>query len=190
MPNELHRKVYYVKEGMVKIGHYMHNGEEVVLDILKPGDVFGAIHLNHQNQVPEYAQSITDHTTLCNFDISKLEQILLKNPALALRYSKKVGEQQYSMTRRFSKIICMDARSRLIDFFYEWINQQTIDHESEIEFKNYLTHQDIASLNGLARQTVSTLLSQFKEEEILIFERNRIKIPNIDKLKNQLSITR
>jgi CRP/FNR family cyclic AMP-dependent transcriptional regulator len=183
MPNEAHRKVYFVKRGMVKLGYYDDEGNEVILDILKVGDIFGEIGFDEQNINQEFAQALTNDTLLCNFNIAQLKELLETKPQLAFRFTKKMGEQQLSVTRRFSKIISKDSRSRLIEFFKDWIIEEKILDKENIYIKNYLTHQDLAGLNGLARQTVSTLLGQFKEEGILIFDRKEVFIPSVKNLK-------
>jgi len=183
LPNEAHRKVFFVKKGLIKLGSYDSDGKEIILDILKLGDIFGEISFTETNRSQEFAQVISHDAVLCNFNIVELQKILESKPNLAFKITKQIGEQQMSITRRFSKILFKDARSRLIEFFKDWIIEEKIVHSENIILKNYLTHQDVAGLNGLARQTVSTLLSQMKEDGILIFDRKEILIPQIKNLK-------
>lgn len=183
MPEEDHRKVYSIKEGFVKIGLYDETGNEIILDILKKGDWFGEITFGASKRQGEFAMAMNNETTLCNFNAKHLEDIFQKKPGLAIRFTKKIGVQQMSLTRRFSSIIFKDARQRLIDFFKEQVAVQDGLSGKNIEMTNHLTHQDIASLNGLARQTVSTLLSQFKEEGIMEFDRKKITIPDLSKFR-------
>lgn len=183
LPEKKSRKVYYLKVGLVKLGYYNEQGNEIIIDILKPGDIFGEIGFGSTIYTEEFAQSLTNDTKLCNFDIEQLEIIFEKNPRLALSFTKKVGKQQLEITRRFSKIIYTDSKTRLIDFFKSLIEQNGIIETKNIKFENYLTHQDLASLNGLARQTVSSLLSQFKDQGILFFDRSKVVIPDLNLLK-------
>ena len=53
----------------------------------------------------------------------------------------------------------------------------------EVMFRNYLTHKDIASLTGTSRQTVTTVLNDLKEKNLINFDRRRFLIRDIDKLK-------
>ncbi|MFN0050436.1 MAG: Crp/Fnr family transcriptional regulator, partial [Cytophagales bacterium] len=183
MPEEDHRKVYSIKEGFVKIGMYNDDGNEIILDILKKGDWFGEITFGASKRQGEFAMSMSNETMLCNFNSKNLEDIFHKKPELAIRFTKKIGVQQLSLTRRFSSIIFKDARQRLIDFFREQVAVSDTKEKNNISLSNHLTHQDIASLNGLARQTVSTLLGQFKEEGILDFDRKKIFIADLRNLK-------
>jgi CRP/FNR family transcriptional regulator len=183
MPEEEHRKVYFIKKGMVKIGLYNENGQELILDLLKPNDWFGEVTLGAASHSGEFAMAMSDDTLLCNFNTKNLEELLQRKPQIAIRYTKKIGSQQLSMSRRLSSILFKDARQRLLDFFREQAIEQAPNKLYAIQYRNYLTHQDIASLNGLARQTVTTLLGQFKSEGILAFDRKMVKIPDLNQLK-------
>ncbi|MDX2189796.1 MAG: Crp/Fnr family transcriptional regulator [Bacteroidota bacterium] len=183
LPQEQHRKVYYLKQGLVKLGYYDENGNEIILDILKPGDLFGEVTFDVSKSTTEFAQALMNDTKLCNFNISELEKVLIRKPTLALRISKKIGEQQTSISQRLSKIIYKDARSRIIDFFKDWVIDEKITDKKNIELNNYLTHAEIGGLNGLARQTVTSILNELKESELLFLDRRKIIIPDLNKLK-------
>lgn len=45
-----------------------------------------------------------------------------------------------------------------------------------------LTHKDIASLTGTSRQTVTTILNELKEANVINFDRKRILIRDLNKL--------
>jgi CRP-like cAMP-binding protein len=49
--------------------------------------------------------------------------------------------------------------------------------------KNQLTHQDIANLTGTSRQTVTTVLNDLRDRNIINFDRRKILIRDMDKLK-------
>ena len=48
---------------------------------------------------------------------------------------------------------------------------------------NHLKHQDIASLTGTSRQTVTTILNDLKEKNVINFNRRKILIRDLEKLR-------
>ena len=54
---------------------------------------------------------------------------------------------------------------------YEWV------------LRNFITHQEIANLTATSRQTVTTLLNDLRNENIIAFNRKRLLIRDLDKLK-------
>ena len=103
VPDEDNKNVYFIKKGYVKLGAYDEDGNEVILDILRSGYIFGEISLGEGKKNEEFAIALTNDTVLCNFDIVKMEEMFRKRPDLAIRYTKKIGEQQLSISRRFSR---------------------------------------------------------------------------------------
>jgi CRP-like cAMP-binding protein len=45
-----------------------------------------------------------------------------------------------------------------------------------------LTHKDIAALTGTSRQTVTTILNELKEQNLINFDRRQILIRDLEKL--------
>ena len=75
-----------------------------------------------------------------------------------------------------------DARTRIIEFLKDtaaW-NGKKVGFETMIPTK--LTHKDIASLTGTSRQTVTTILNELKEKNLINFDRKKILIRDIEKL--------
>ena len=46
-----------------------------------------------------------------------------------------------------------------------------------------LTHKDIAALTGTSRQTVTTILNELKDQNLINFDRKKILIRDLDRLK-------
>ena len=52
--------------------------------------------------------------------------------------------------------------------------------------KPFLTHQDIAKLTACSRQTVNSILTDLREQKIINFDRRKLIISNMTKLKELL----
>jgi CRP-like cAMP-binding protein len=46
-----------------------------------------------------------------------------------------------------------------------------------------LTHKDIAALTGTSRQTVTTILNELKDKNLINFDRKKILIRDLETLK-------
>jgi CRP/FNR family transcriptional regulator len=179
-----HDRLYFLKKGFVKIGYYDADGNEVIREILKEGDVFGQIGLEAYDNQGEFAKAIKESASICSFTVSDFEAILQKRPDLAVSFTKLVGLKFKRLQNRLSNIVFRDVKQRIVEFFISFVEGHTITSESNIEIQNYLTHADIASLIGSTRQTVTTLVNQLEYDKVIIFERKTIQIPDLKKLKN------
>lgn len=171
-------RVYTIKKGTIKIVEIDAKGNEIVKDILQEGDLFGQFTLTNDT-LDEYAVAMSDYVTCCSFRMDDFENIIERNPALALRYTKWMGFRLKRMENRYANLVFKDVRSRLIGFLKDWASKEGMNDKNEVVLKNYLTHQDIASLICSTRQTVTGLFNDLKEHGVLDYSRNEIIIKNM-----------
>ncbi|MBA4849264.1 Crp/Fnr family transcriptional regulator [Emticicia sp. BO119] len=174
-------RVYTIKRGTIKIVEIDDKGNEIVKDILQTGDLFGQFTLVNQT-LDEYAVAVSDYVTCCSFKLTDFEDVIERNPVLALRYTKWVGFRLKRMENRYANLVFKDVRARLNSFLKDWAVKEGNSEKNEIVLKNYLTHQDIASLICSTRQTVTQLFNELKEKNILDYSRNEITIKNLSAL--------
>ncbi len=98
-----HDRLYFLKRGYIKIGYYDEQGNEVVREVLKEGDIFGQIGLEKYDHEGEFAQAIKGDASICSFTIADFEEILKKRPDLAISFTKLVGLKFKKRKNRLSK---------------------------------------------------------------------------------------
>ena len=86
------------------------------------------------------------------------------------------------MERRIESLVFKDARTRIVEFLREMAEEKGQKVGFEMMIKNHLTHKDIASLTGTSRQTVTTVMNELRDENIINFDRRRILIRDMAKL--------
>jgi CRP/FNR family transcriptional regulator len=176
-----HNYIYFLKKGRILLGKIDESGEIITKDILTEGDFFGQFTLERDNLNGEFARAIKSDVTLCSFTIEKFLSLLKENPTLSLKYSKLIGLQVRKFENRLINIVQNDARTRLLLFLGELVNQRFNGApipDVMTRIPNYLTHEEIAGLIGTSRQTVTTILNQFKEEKILEYSKNEMRFLN------------
>lgn len=179
-------RVFTLKEGNIKIVKIDAQGNEIVKDILKPGDMFGSLDLIESNE-DEYAIVLTDTVTCCSFKADEFEKFIKNKPDVALKYTKWIGFWFKRLENRYSNIMFKDVRNRLLNFLIDFSKEYSPDQNGFVSLPNYLTHSDIASLICSTRQTVTTLLNTFKNEGIIDYSKKKIRF-NINYDKKNISI--
>jgi len=183
-------KLYFIKEGHIKIGYIDDHGEEVIKEIIQEGELFGQFTLEKNNLNGEFARAHKSDVSLCAFTIDDFEKLLKRKPQLAIGYSKQIGHKLRNAEYRLINMLNKDVRSRLIGFFYQLVMQNGYDgSDSSFEIKNFLTHDDIARLIGSARQTVTVFLNQLEQENLVKVDRKKIAVPDVKKLQRMISIS-
>lgn len=180
---EFLNKLFFIKDGYIKIGYIDNNGNEVIREILQKGEIFGQFTLEKNNMNFEFARVHKADVSLCAFNVDSFQQLLSKNNHLAISFCKQVGNKLRKVESRLLNLLKGDVNSRLHYFFKELI-QDNLDglngHHFSIE--NFLTHEDIAQLIGSSRQTVTNALLDLANKGLIEFNRKQIIIPDISKL--------
>lgn len=180
-------KRYFIKEGYVKIGKVDDEGNEVVIDILQRGDVFGQFVLEQNNKPNgEFAQAYKTNTTLCAFTVENFKELLNNRSDLSVQYSKKIGQKTKKFENRIINLLQKNVRDRLLYFLWTLVESNYTATENSIVFDNFLTHKDIAQMTGTSRQTVTTILNQLSSEGILDINHKTISIHNIELLRKEI----
>ncbi|WP_040497599.1 Crp/Fnr family transcriptional regulator [Fulvivirga imtechensis] len=182
-PEEPAKSIYMIAAGRVRIGHYTEDGKEVVKAILTTGEIFGELALAGEEKREDFAQAMDDNTTVCPISIEEMQALMAENKELSFKVYKLIGLRIRKLERKIESLVFKDARTRIIDFLKDaaaWKGKK-VGFETMIPTK--LTHKDIANLTGTSRQTVTTILNELKEKNLINFDRKKILIRDLEKLQ-------
>jgi CRP-like cAMP-binding protein len=175
-------RIFLLKKGNIKIVSVDDEGNETIKEILQKGDLFGELSLERDTEVNEYAKALTDEVSICSFLMSDFEDLLVKNPTLALSYTKFVGLKMKRIKNNYSNLVSKDAKTRLITFLKEWAEKEGKQEGNKYTIDNYLTQTDIAQIICTSRQTATLLLNELEEKNLIYYNRKEIIIDDISKL--------
>ena len=181
LPEDSATHIYMVANGRVKIGHYLENGDEVVTAILTKGEIFGELAMAGEEKRRDYAQAM-EEATLCPLTTEELKELMYENKELSFKILKLIGLRIMKLERKLELLVFKDARTRIIEFLKDAAAWKGIKVGFETMIQTRLTHKDIASLTGTSRQTVTTILNELKEKNLINFNRKQILIRDLDKL--------
>ncbi|MES2730711.1 MAG: Crp/Fnr family transcriptional regulator [Bacteroidota bacterium] len=180
---EASHSIYLIANGRVKISSYSEDGKEIIKAILTPGEIFGELALAGEDKRSDFAQAMDDKTTVCPMGIHDMQELMYENRTLSFKLFKLVGFRLKKTERRLESLIFKDTRTRVVDFIREMAAERGTKVGYETLVKNYLTHKDIACLTGTSRQTVTTVMNELKDKNIINFDRKRILIRDLALLK-------
>ncbi|MBI1766924.1 MAG: Crp/Fnr family transcriptional regulator [Bacteroidetes bacterium] len=182
-PDEPAQYIYMIADGRVRIGHYLDDGKEVVSAILGMGEIFGELALAGEEKRRDFAQAMDDKTTVCPLSIDELKALMWENKELSFKMLKLVGLRLMKLERKLELLVFKDARTRVIEFIKDsaaWKGKK-VGYETLVPTK--LTHKDIAALTGTSRQTVTTILNELKEKNLINFDRKKILVRDLENLR-------
>jgi CRP-like cAMP-binding protein len=181
-PDQAADYIYMVVSGRVKVGHYTSEGNEIIKAILTSGEIFGELALAGEERRMDYAQALDNKTTICPLSIGELKDLMKQDKELSFRILKLVGLKLMRMERKLESLVFKDVRTRVIEFLKDTaaLNGRKVGYETMIATR--LTHRDIAALTGTSRQTVTTILNELRDKNLIYFDRKKILIRDLSKL--------
>jgi CRP-like cAMP-binding protein len=182
MPDDSATHIYMIVRGRVKIGHYLENGEEVLSAILTTGEIFGELAMAGEEKRKDFAQAM-EETTICPLTTEELKGLMYENKELSFKILKLIGLRIMKLERKLELLVFKDARTRIVEFLKDAAAWKGKKVGFETMIQTNLTHKDIASLTGTSRQTVTTILNELKERNLINFNRKQILIRDLDSLQ-------
>ena len=120
-----HNKLYFIKEGYIRIGFIDEAGNEVIKEIIQQGELFGQFTLEKNNLNGEFAQAYKSDVSLCAFNIDDFEKLLSRKPEIALKYTRQVGNKLRNIQNRLINLLNKDVKTRLLNFFWQLVQLNT-----------------------------------------------------------------
>lgn len=176
--------LYVVESGSVKIFRTTPEGDETVLDIMGPGDMFGEMAVLGDGRRSASAVCLLD-SRLWQIGRESFLALLGHRPELSLRIISLLSQRLDRANRRLEDLTYSDARQRILACLRDLAAQHgrpTDDGRIQINLR--LTHQTLAQLAGTARETVSRVLVDLQESGALVLEAGRLRLTSLAALSS------
>jgi len=188
LPEEFSDKIFFLTGGRVKIGNYADTGKEITKAILGQGEVFGELSLIGEEKRRDFAMAMEETTTCC-VTVTEMKALLQDHNALNLFFMKIMGSRVLEMEKRLESLVFKDSRTRIVEFLEDLAVKKGQRVGYEMLVRRFMTHQEIANLTATSRQTVTTVLNELRNKNILTFNRRRLLIRDMELLAAESSTT-
>ena len=175
LENDWGSSVYFILTGWVKIRTYNLDGKEVTLNILGTGELFG--EMAPLDEVPRSTDVITlAPTAIGNMPAQDFVQLLNQEPQAGIRLAQLMARRLRQVNRRL-RLRESDSTSRVADILLFLAEGQGKRSSKGVEIPN-LPHRELSSLSGLARETVTRVLSKLEKKGLIERDRDTLCIPD------------
>ncbi|WP_026753079.1 response regulator [Sediminibacter sp. Hel_I_10] len=171
--------IYYVLEGIVKCYRFDENGKELITALQKKDHLFGYTSFSQNIPYRETATVISDAKTL-SISKSELDSILSNHHALTLEVIQLLTDD------------LIETKDQLLQMAYSSVQRKTaatilrfaekINTKPEDPIR--ISRNDLASVAGIATETLIRTMSEFKRQGLIEMEGRNIKVLNLKKLQD------
>lgn len=180
LENDWGTSVYFILEGWVKIRTYNVDGKEVTLNILGKGELFG--EMAALNEAPRSTDVITlTPSVISNMPAHDFVQLIQTEPLAGVRLSQLMARRLRQLNRRL-RLRESDSVSRVADTLVFLAEGQGIKGQTGTEIPN-LPHRELSSLSGLARETVTRVLTKLEKKGLILRNQQTLCIPDLQALE-------
>ncbi|MTI79741.1 MAG: Crp/Fnr family transcriptional regulator [Firmicutes bacterium] len=184
---EISDRIYLIENGYVKIYRLSTDGKRVTVGSMRsPGELMGLAETLLGLERACFAGAISN-ASLVVLHINKFEELLAKQPILGIKISKLLAARMRDAEGLIHEMVAWQTPGRLALMLLKMGERAGKETKGGIQINLPLTHEEIASMIGASRQTVTSLLNTFKKEKSIMLENRNIVITDPDKLSTWLT---
>jgi CRP/FNR family transcriptional regulator, cyclic AMP receptor protein len=182
LENDWGGSVYFVLSGWLKIRTYNIDGKEITLNIVGKGEIVGEMAALEQAPRSTDVLSLTA-VTIANIPAEDFVQLLKSEPLAGMKLAQLMGRRLRQINRRL-RLRESNSSSRVADTLLFLAEGQgtEINSDKGAEIPNF-PHRELSSMSGLARETVTRVLTKFERDGLIIRSPEKLSIPDISALE-------
>lgn len=175
-------KMYLIKEGAIKIYRYTEDGKEVMLQIHGPGELISISPLFKETDHTVYAESLVA-TDIHWIPLAQFKEHIEDDPEILMKIGKSLAENWDDLEEKIEAFVTHDSLGRLAYVILQLINKYGGIESGKASLPFPLTHQELANLTGVFRETISISIQELKKAGIISIDKHLIAIEDKEKLE-------
>jgi len=182
-PEDKPQGAYFIKEGFVKLNTIFENGRELTLNIFKPGTYFPMMWAIGEIPNSYYYQAQTN-TLIHRVPKQDVLAFLKNNPDVLFELTRRILVGLDGVLTNIEYMLCGNSYIRVVGAIYLTANRfgERTDG-GKITMNLPLTHQDIANIAGISRETASIAINKLEKKNIIFRKNHLIVITSMRKLE-------
>ena len=171
----------FLFEGRLQGVDFTIDGREVGLYFMEPGDFCGELGLFDQGTQPEYIIALTP-VVVVNIPLESLQGIMLSNAGVMTMLGKKLATRVRQMTQQRTLLGLPNVSQRVCCQLWNLVpnpgkqatkvdadpkNQKKEGTEASSAINNPPTHQEIAIMLNVSRETVTRVFQKLQSQRVV-----------------------
>jgi CRP-like cAMP-binding protein len=168
-------RLYVVAVGKVKLMRHTLSGQEILLDILTPGEFFGSL------AAPDNAMNLDTaiaQTTACllSIETDDFRKIMTRYPLVALAVLSLTDERLNAAHEKIQQLSACSVEQRIVHTLLKLAEKLGESHEVGLLIQMPLSRDDLAAMAGTTTESASRTLSQLQKDGMIATGRQWVAI--------------
>ncbi|KKP69104.1 hypothetical protein A2X44_05425 [candidate division CPR3 bacterium GWF2_35_18] len=178
--------VFFLKSGYVRVYTLSIEGKELTLNIFKPGSYFPLnwVFSNYPNYY--YFEAMTP-VTLYRANPENVQVFLKENSDVTYELTQRILSGLQGMMARIEHLMFGNAQTRIVSVLLMVTSRFGIrDKNGQVKISIKLTHQEIANMAGISRETATKEISELKKMKLIDQDKRFLVILDHKQLEEEL----
>jgi len=176
--------VYFIASGFVRSYFICEKGKEFTLNILQSGQLFPAVWLMCDIKNQFFFEAMTK-VTVIRAPKHLTYEFIRSNQKILLSLSRNVLFGVNNFVDRFPKLILGNSREKVASVIAYLAENfaDPVQSNGEVKLRLSLSHNDIANLAGLSRETTTLELLRLSKERIISTSYRNLTVKSPERLR-------
>src|SRR5579871_3168815 len=172
-PDQPPASLYLLVGGNVRLSHMTDDGQELLLEMIRPGEVFGESGFLSVARVSERATAHGD-VQLMTWPVSVIKDLMTKNPRIAVSLLQLLAQRAADFAHRIESLALENIERRLARVLLRFSERLGTPGESGSIRIMPLSHALLARHIGTSREVVTDHMNRFRRHGYLDYSRRGI----------------
>ncbi|MDQ0255437.1 CRP/FNR family transcriptional regulator [Evansella vedderi] len=179
--------IFFINVGKIKITKSSPEGKEILLNIRQSGEMFAEVSLfsRKKSTYPATATSL-ENGVISLIRNEDLELFLMQHPELSMSIFRVMAERLQVAQTTLRDVALYGKFGALAATLVRLSTDYGVDTNEGIMIKLKLTHEDLGSFFGATRESVTRMMNQLKQQEVVTKKSGYFVIHKLEELKSYL----
>ena len=179
MEGDASRWFYVVRSGHVKIVRHSRTGNDVVLELLGPGEVFGGVAVIEKRPYPAAAQA-AESTVILKIPAEAIIALADRHPALVKEMALMIGRRLRSAHDSVESLAVDPVEVRLARILVVLAEREGSQEKAGVTLPLHLTRQSLADMTGTTVESAIRILGRWVRDGRLTDTGGRLALADLD----------
>lgn len=161
--------------GSVKLVSHTMDGNDVLMDMLQPGEFFGNPAAKSNDVYNDTAQTQTS-TCILSIRRTDFRDIMNEYSSVAISVLDITTERLNASRQRIQHLSSLSVKKRIAHILVTLANKFGEKHPRGLLIQLPLSRKDLADMAGTSAETTSRIMSEFQEEDLITSGRQWVAI--------------
>ena len=178
---ELAAHFFVLLHGRLRVTKVTPEGQQTVVRMVNPGDLFGIARALHRPDFPGTATAVVDSIALA-WPMARWDELLPRHPSLAINAMQTMGQRLQEAHARIQEFATEEVERRVAHAVLRLVSQSGKKEATGIRIDFPVSKQDIAEMTGTTLHTVSRILTAWENAGLVEGGRQKLLVKDSHQL--------